>query len=295
MSHDDARARLAIFQARFGEALRAPLDRATGTLRARVERYDRALVESVSGADRRFASGRLAVYNRQYWFRLLTLLQNEYPLTARLFGMWHFNDHAARFLRARPPRAFDMLLAARGFDDFLAAQLAEGVAVEADGACALPSEAVCEAARLDAAYARVFCAPAEPVWRPSAALSARLPALRLRRARAFAVVHTHWPLVPLRHEVLEDAGGEGALALPPRLPARASWALVRVPGGIVELPLAPRHAALLMLLDAHPLGQAMALLEDGCTPEERASLASDVRSWLTEGMRLRFWVGADEP
>ena len=62
------------FQARFGDVLRTPLARETGTLSATPDRYDSETVaETLEGAGMTSAE-RLAVYNRQYWFRLLGVL-----------------------------------------------------------------------------------------------------------------------------------------------------------------------------------------------------------------------------
>jgi hypothetical protein len=88
---------LADFQARFGDTLRTPLDRTSGTLTATPATYDAALVAEVG-------SERLAVYNRQYWLRLFGVLHDAFPLTARLVGYWAFNEHAGAYLAAQPPR-----------------------------------------------------------------------------------------------------------------------------------------------------------------------------------------------
>ncbi len=38
---------------------------------------------------------RIALYNQQYWWRLLTILQEEFPLLTRLFGYSAFNEEIA--------------------------------------------------------------------------------------------------------------------------------------------------------------------------------------------------------
>src|SRR5262249_13076605 len=104
---------LADLQARFGSVLRTPLDRSTGRLRASEESYPGAAVADV-------VDGRgLAVYNRQYWFRLLNALSTAYPITAALLGHWKFNDYAARFLSEHPPRSWDLDRAADGFHEWM--------------------------------------------------------------------------------------------------------------------------------------------------------------------------------
>ena len=94
------------FQSRFGTVVRAPLDRATGTLVARVETYDPTMVEASIDGPTTTRAERLAVYNRQYWFRLFGVLHSAFPLVCRLLGHWTFNGYAGRYLEAHPPRGW---------------------------------------------------------------------------------------------------------------------------------------------------------------------------------------------
>ena len=57
--------------------LRTPLSRSTGTLRAETSAYPEALLAQAKPGRQLSQAERLAVYNRQYWFRLFTLLQSR--------------------------------------------------------------------------------------------------------------------------------------------------------------------------------------------------------------------------
>jgi Putative DNA-binding domain len=87
-------------QASFGDMLRTPLDRSTGSLRANDAAYPAPLMRAARPARDQSGGERLAAYNRQYWFRLFTVLQRAFPLTSRLIGFWHFNEYATEFYRA---------------------------------------------------------------------------------------------------------------------------------------------------------------------------------------------------
>ena len=76
-------------QGRFGAVIRTPLDRSSGALRATVSANAPAALDDSLDGPRRPAAERLAVYNRQYWFRLFGVMQTAFPLTARLLGHWH--------------------------------------------------------------------------------------------------------------------------------------------------------------------------------------------------------------
>lgn len=174
------------FQGRFSALLRAPLDRSTGTLRADTSAYDPAV--DARDAANATARERLAVYHRQYWFRLFGALQTAFPLTTRLLGHWHFNEHVASFLVASPPRGWDLDRAPDGFEAHLAATLDEAGAVSGPPAGRVPRRAVIEAATIDAAYRAVFRAPAVTGYRPSPADAARLLDARLTPSPAVVIV-----------------------------------------------------------------------------------------------------------
>ena len=275
----EAPAWLGELQARFGAAIRTPLERASGTLIAPLSAYDPRLVQALGGASAR-AAERLAVYNRQYWFRLFDALQNAFPLTARLFGYWSFNDYAARFLLARPPRGWNIDEVPTGFDAFLADVLE----------CEDPSRrrGLIESARIDAAWRAVFAAEKVPAFRPSDADASRLLDAQLVPSEAVRFVEEHRPLVDLRR-VLAREPSTGALELPSPLLHSRWWAIAGAGDGVALLPLETREAQLLTLLGRLSVRSALALLEQACTPEERAHLPERTRAWLARSVAAGFW------
>jgi hypothetical protein len=225
----------------------------------------------------------LAVYNRQYWFRMFDVLQRTFPLTARLLGHWLFNDYASRFLLAHPPRGWDIDRACDGFVAFFSEAVGDAASAERD--------AWIESARLDDAWQRVFGAPEIEPYRPSAADAEHLLEGRLTPSPAVALVEEHWPLLELRAQVLRDGNGEKAVPLPPRLPRSRWWALVRTDQGIGQLPLDAREAELFGLLSQLAVGDALAELERICEPEERVDLPRKTQMWLARSVTLDFWTG----
>lgn len=276
------------FQARVGAVIRTPLDRSTGTLRATPAEYDPLV--GARDAHNATARDRLAVYNRQYWFRLFGVLQSAFPLTARLLGHWTFNDYAARFLLAHPPRSWDVDHAPDGFETWLADALEHPGATVDRTSVVVAREALIEAANLDAAWREVFRAPETMPYRPSAEDAARLADARLLPSPVMLLVEEHWPLFELRRSILDDPS-ETPLPLPSRL-ERARWsALVRHPGGIARVPLESREAELLVLLRSHSVREALGRLEDACGTQERAELPARARGWLARSVQLDFWGG----
>ena len=271
---------LADLQARFGAVLRTPLDRGTGTLRATLDAYDPAVLDAVLDAPNTSAAERLAVYQRQYWFRLFTALQTAFPLTAHLVGPWQFNEYAAQFLVAHPPQGWDIEHAADGFDEFLASSLAGD----------LERAATIEASRIDAAWRDVFRAPAATPFRPSPDDAARLLDARLDPSPSVAVFVEHWALVAAKRSLADVAASSSARKVPPH-PRPQWWALVREGSGIRQLPLEPREGQLIDLLRRHRVRDALAHLEAECSDEERATLPANARRWLARSVENGFWRG----
>lgn len=268
---------LAELQARFGDALRTPLDRSTGSLRADVSRYAPEILRELVDAPSMHGH-RLAVYQRQTWFRFFSACQTELPLTVRLVGFFRFNEVAERFLLAHPPTGHDLARVADGLADHV-------IATEGDR-----HPAWAEAARIDEAWRSVLAAPAEAPFRPTADDAATLVSRRLVPSATMRIVHERWPLCELRRKLLaENDPDERPVPLPPPHPGARAWALFRRPGATGQLPLAPAQARLLELLAARPVGEALAALEAELAgaPE----LPGRVQGWLAQAVELGFFRG----
>ncbi len=257
---------LADFQARFGEVIRTPLDRATGTLTATPDSYDPRIAQD-SGAEK------LAVYNRQIWFRFFDVMQSAFPLTMRLLGAWTFNDHAAKFLLANPPRGWDIDRVPDGFEKVFADD---------------PRLERVEASRIDAAWREVFRAPEVTVFHPSAEDAASLLDSRLALSPAVAFVEEHFALIDLRKKILREPG-ETRVDAPPRFSPSKWWAIVRRDEGTLQVPLEAREAELLASLQTRTVRDALGVLEDSCSMEERATLPAKTRAWLARSVTLEFF------
>jgi len=280
----DAPRWLADFQARFGDAIRTPLDRSRGTLTAKASSYDARIVGDARGGRTGDGGDRLAVYNRQYWFRLFDVLQSAFPLTARLVGYWSFNDYASRFLLACPPRrAGDIEESTERFDAFFADAVSE------DAACDR-RVALVEGARIDAAWRAVLRAPEARAFRPSAADATRLLDARLAPSPAVAWIEEHYPLLELRRRVLAEPG-EAKVEVPPELVRPRFSALFRKEEGIAHVFLEEREAELFALLRSLPVRDALAELERACPPDERLRLPAKAHGWLARSVELGFWKG----
>jgi Putative DNA-binding domain len=262
----DVIATLAAFQRDFTAALCRPLGRATKTLVADTAAYPDALCERIRADGR----ARLAVYNRQYWFRLFGALQTEYRLTCALLGAWTFNEHAERFLLAHPPASHDL---ARICDGFAAWMIGRHGALR-------------EAITLDDALRGVLTAPDLPRLVLGPEDVPHLPRGRLVFAPTCAVIEQTRPWFVLR-DGLPPHVDERRVS-PPEVFADGmhAYLLVRHGATLGRKRLAPAHAQLLQLLAHHAVGDAITALEQAHGP----TIAADAQRWLREGMVLGLWT-----
>lgn len=281
-------------QQRFGAMLQTPLDRASGSLRAETSSYEAELLAAARPTSTLSSAERLAIYHRQYWFRLFTVLQGLYPLTARLVGYWRFNEFAARHLVQHPPHGFDIDTIGDGFDESLARLLPNDGQVEAGPNQHVDAAAVLEAALVDVGFHRVTRAPRREPFRPSAADAARLTSSRFVLSPSVALLQEHWPLSELRLGLVE-LPSDAPLQLPAPLPEARHWLLTRQQTKLGLLALEPAEAQLLRLLQLHPLDQALGLLEAAASAEERARLPERAQAWLARSVRLGVWDGLADP
>jgi hypothetical protein len=240
---------LAEFQARFSAVLRTPLTRSTGTLLADTARYGHAMCQRVLPTATQGAAERLAVYNRQYWFRLFNTLQGQFPLTTQGLGPWQFNAHASHYLLTHPPHTADLQDLGDRFEAFMHAEVSDA--------------GVLQAVRMDAARHRVFYAPPQPAFHPTAADAETLMQRRLCPSLAFEVVDER-------------------------------WAVYRNARGVGQLPLARGHARLLGLLREHTIEHALGTVEAECPAAERDALVIEAQRWLAQSVELGFWTGFAE-
>lgn len=277
-------------QRQFGDLLRTPLERTGGALRAATEAYDARLVSGTVATPSLTSAERLAIYHRQYWFRLFTVLQGLYPLTARLVGYWRFNELAERHLLEHPPRGFDLDVVGDGFPASLEQQLREVDSIVTATGQSVDAAGVLEAARIDAGFHRVARAPVSEPLRPGPSDIARFSSSCLVLSPSVALLKEHFALCELRASLLEGPG-DRPLPLGERLPAPRHWLLARHATQLGLLALEPLEAELLHLLQAHPLPRALGLLEASASEPERAQLPGQAQAWLARSVRLGVWAG----
>lgn len=269
-----APARLRALQESFGSAVRAPYD-------FDGERFDCGGGSLAPGLEADLLSrgtlrgrDRLAVYNRQYWFRLFTILQEEFPLLAHALTYPVFNRLASAYLTRHPSRA--------PYLDDLGDRLPAFVRAEARW----NHPRTVQIADLDQAFTRAFHVPGARPLRSEALGAEGGAALRLQPH--VTVLEEDWNLMTRRGRCL-DAEED---FVPRFVKRKGYWVVYRsVEGGVAYRRIdRARFRLLVALAEGEALEVACARAAEDRTPEALDRLARRLPRWFAEWAALGWFA-----
>lgn len=259
------------FQRWMGRACARPLlpgnaTRATGVDGPSLRAEANARLRMKNGMD---GFERLAVYNRQYWFRLITIFQDEYPCCLHVIGLDAFNAWVIRYLEAHPPTSPYLAEMDAGFPEFLRRRYRSPRGGP-------EREAVLEAAAYDRAFSNAFDAP-----EGSGIGGVVGDAMRWRLAAHVTPLWQHRDFPAYRARCLEDEALTARIRLK-RLGARGRGLCIhRHEGTLYEKPVT---RAEYLLLDAlrvpRTLDEVFRVARRGATDVERRALERGVATWF---------------
>jgi hypothetical protein len=261
------------FQKEWSRVLRTPLDTTQGHLKAQLP-DDWSRLGVVPQAQRAAGAG-LEDYQRQYWFRLLTTLQQEFPLTARLLGYWSFNQLALQYFAEFAPCDHDLQNVGRHFVDFLCDRHEPLFLLQAGW--------------IDATRSAVFLAPPVQTWNPSAAGPQDAARMRLKPAADWRLVQENWPLVDLCLW-LQEHPGEEVVPCPEPWDRQQTWLIQREGMNLVHRRLPAPQGRLYQLLAEHAVQDALRILEGDGLSQNWDVTPARVQEWMAQSMTWRLWA-----
>lgn len=264
-------------QEEFGRAARTPLSFATGRMRCLPDAYPPGATDAVRPRGRQTPRERLSVYNEQYWFRLLTVMQDHFPLLARTLGYWEFNQLATEYLQAHPSRRPFLEDLAWNLPAFLRTMPRYG------------SERNLQIAAADAAALRAFHAPSRAALDPralSAAEAAALGDIPLEFQPCISFLEEDWNLAENRRAVLEHPG-----YVPDFAGGKGRWAVYRREGAVEWRSLEPAAFLLLVALQAgETLGEACDSVGSSLDGAAFEAFTENLASWFAEWTALGWFA-----
>jgi hypothetical protein len=212
---------------------------------------------------------RLGVYNEQYWFRLVTVMQSDYTAAIHLMGLQQFNEWAVRYLVAHPPASPFLSDLDAGFHGFLEA-----------GYAGPQREAVLQAIAYERALSKAFDAPDGATLAAAGLGPEALMAERLRLAPHLTPLHIDWDFAEYRGRCLGDESLEATM----EPPARVSADLAVHRDADLRVMKTEVPPAALALLRAFPgtLPEVFARLDGVLAPSDQAMLEREVSGWFRD-------------
>jgi len=212
---------------------------------------------------------RLGVYNEQYWFRLVTVMQSDYTAAIHLMGLQDFNEWAVRYLTAHPPASPFLSDLDAGFPAFLS-----------EGYRGPQRESVLQAIAYERALSKAFDAPDGATLAAAGLGPEALMAKRLRLAPHLTPLHLDWDFSEYRARCLGDESLEATMDPP----VKASLDLVVHRDADLRLLKTEVPAAAQALLRAFPgtLPEVFDRLEGVLAPADQALLEREVSSWFRD-------------
>ncbi|HEX2613243.1 MAG TPA: putative DNA-binding domain-containing protein [Fibrobacteria bacterium] len=220
---------------------------------------------------------RLEVYNRQYWFRLITIMQEEYPCALHVIGLDAFNGWVIKYLDANPPASPYLATLDAGFPAFLRRRYR-----------GKNRERVLEAAAYDKALSRAFDGPIGARPPPGEASN---PKARWMLAAHVTPLWLHWDFASYRTLCREDEALTAKIPLKRTGKNGQGCVAHRHENTIYEKPVT---RAEFLLLDAltkpRALAQVFATAGRGASAREKGEMARNAGAWFREWTELG-WVG----
>lgn len=261
------------FQEQFSSVLRTPMSPAGGVLRAQPSAAGESL--GVRPRAQRSAAAGLSDYQRQYWFRLLSVLQSEFPLSSRLMGLWSFNILALKYLEVEAPRSYDIVAIRCRFIDYLSKQNLEPF--------------VLQAAILDEVRYLTFMAPAYEPWKPPTGASSLAAQLRLSPAPDWRIFREDWAIVELCLR-LDSLKAEEGLPRPAHLAATRVCLIQKVQQQLVYRYIDPYQGRFYELLSVQTIDEAVAVLAGECAHLPMEELARLIQGWMAQSVHWGLWA-----
>ena len=218
------------------------------------------------------AEQRMAIYRQQYWFRLLTILQEAFPLLTGMFGYKEFNEKIGEpYLLSHPPQHWSLATLGVDLPEWMEKEYRES-----------DKRLVLLSAKLDDAYERVFFAESWPFIQPE--MQQELLSSSIYLQPYIVPLHMECDLFRYREEFLKEEVEHWVEHDFPELEwgEKRFFILYRCSEGILYEEISPPEY---LLLSAFQKGVS---LDDACAqvqhiPGIEEKLGSWFQKWMREG------------
>ncbi|MDQ3003062.1 MAG: DNA-binding domain-containing protein [Fibrobacterota bacterium] len=264
-------------QEEFGRSIRTPFSFSTGRFQCRMEAYSEWITDSILPRGKSDGQDRLSIYNEQYWYRLLTVLQEDFTLLAETMGLWSFNQLATAYLHHRPSRSPYLQNLPDGFAEFIRGNPLYNI------------PRLIQIADLEMAFLKAFHAPSQPSLEPGLLNPSELEMLAdlpLAFQPWLSLVEEDWNYMESRVDVLPRR-----TASPTFSEKKGYWAVFRAEVGVKWIELDSVQFGLLTALQlGRSLGEACEVMAAQLSPQESELFSARISTWFETWTRLKFFI-----
>ena len=265
-------------QDQFGQSISSPfiIDE-SGDYSLQTDLYSKELLELIPPNIKAGLSpeDRLSIYNEQYWFRLFSVMQEEYPLLCNLIGASELNKLTTAYLDAYPSTSYSLRE--------LSFKLPEFIRHDHDWNL----EALHQLVDLEFYYIQAFDSEHSPelnLNNQTKGDNSLIADTAIKFQDHCFLFEEDWNLIESRRKLQLSEDKEIEIDL---IEERSYWVIYRSMRGVEEEQLGPIQFYLLsMLKDGLSINEACVILENELDENSLAFLAKNIQGWFA------YWQGS---
>jgi hypothetical protein len=283
------------FQEEFGRAISSPFIWENGSYKTSIESYPKSIVDdSIDYDDNLKGIERIEYYNKQYWFRLLSTLQEEFPLLSYDMGYYDFNQLSTAYLNHHPSSSPNLNDLIQYFENFT-----KDILITEN----ILNKTQLEILYFDIKWAQLFFLSKSKIevksdlnnLSPSEAISRQLIF-----QEGFELIKCSTNHFVLRNEVIEYHSQEAPEETKSLIDAQLKkddyyLALFRL-GNVVQYELLDfiQYQILTQLKTGFSLSEAIENVLNNLDEKEVELLAQNIQNWFSRWTSLTFFISAQE-
>ena len=268
------------FQEKFGQSIRTPIGFETGTFEFLKNHYHNDIVDLMIPREDLAGIDRLMVYNQQYWYRLLTIMQDDFPLLRHFLTVWDFNQLACAYLTAYPSENPSLSQLADRFPKFMTEEHHWNNKLNK------------QTAELEFIYLKAFDAlEKESYVNQNSTVEELFSNLEtpFNFQPSLYLFEENWNLVKLRYQAAIDDDDKETIK--PQL-ENNYWIIFRQDNIIEEKVLTKTQYTLLRELQDKPLTEALDACSKNLKKPEQKELEENIQSWFHDWASWNIFVEA---
>lgn len=273
---------LSLFQKNFVSIMATPFlfqDEAKQSFQYNKAEFDQSIVDLM--VDRKDLKGidRLCTYNQQYWFRLLSTMQGQYPLMVNQLGYFQFNRMISAYL-SQYPSAYPSL---DHLDDRLPQFMRENHEWN--------TELFHDLVNMDFIFSKNLTVAQREQFQSNRLSHQELTELADKPfpfQQGFSLFHSKWDVLDLRRRILQQKAVEDYLEA---VPSEQYLAIYRSGTQFKwEVLSSTAHQLITLLLQSQPLSEALESLSLTLDEMEIEELAQEIQNWFSRWVQLGWFA-----